>query len=165
MFMFTPFVSRTSFTNVMLFFLTYITVEQVAQTKSTARPMTTEELATVGLPVESEFQNSETAQLPEGHSSPAASGSRTHEDGEIRSEDEDVGDIDTDVKDLIAAKQSGPLPPSIVFGESKVTTNMIRDYVAAGFFPAGTGRAPLDEQLLLLKTVNSLYFVTSSPAG
>jgi hypothetical protein len=47
---------------------------------------------------------------------------------------------------LIAAKQSGPLPPSLVFGESKVTANMIRDYKAAGFFPMGTGCAPLDEQ-------------------
>jgi hypothetical protein len=40
----------------------------------------------------------------------------------------------------------GPLPPSLVFGESKVTTNMIREYEAAGFFPSDTGRAPLDEQ-------------------
>jgi hypothetical protein len=108
--------------------------------------MTTEELAAAGLPVEPEIQNPETAQLPEGHSSPAASRSRTHENGEIRSEEEEVGDVDADVKDLIAAKQSGPLPPSFVFGESKITTNMIRDYEAAGFFPVGTGRAPLDEQ-------------------
>jgi hypothetical protein len=56
--------------------------------------MTTEELAAAGLPVEPEVQNSETAQLPEGHSSPAGSGSRTHEDEEVGSEDEDVGDID-----------------------------------------------------------------------
>jgi hypothetical protein len=109
--------------------------------------MTTEESAAAGLPAEPEVQNPETAQLPEGHSSPAASRSGTHEDGEIRSEEEEVGDVDAYVKDLIAAKQSGPLPPSFVFGESKVTTNMIRDYEAAGFFPAGTGRAPLDEQI------------------
>jgi hypothetical protein len=108
--------------------------------------MTTEELAAAGLPAEPEVQNPENTQLPEGHSSPAASESKSHEDGEVRSEDEDVGDVDTDVKDLITAKQSGPLPPSLVFGESKVTTNMIRDYEAAGFFPVGTGRAPLDEQ-------------------
>jgi hypothetical protein len=97
--------------------------------------MTTEEFAAAGLPAESEVQNSETAQLPEGHSSPAASGSRTHEDGEIGSGDEDLGDIDADVKDFIAAKQSGSLPPSFVFGETKVTTNMI--YEAAGFFSPG----------------------------
>jgi hypothetical protein len=109
--------------------------------------MTTEELAAAGLPAEPEVQNPETAQLPERHSSSAASGSGTHEDGEIRSEEEEVGDVDTDVKDLIVAKQSGPLPPSFVFGESKVTTNIIREYEAAGFFPAGTGRAPLDEQI------------------
>jgi hypothetical protein len=108
--------------------------------------MTTEELAAAGLPAEPEVQNPETAQLPEGHSSPAVSGSRTHEDREIGSEDEQVRDVEADVKDLIASKQSGPLPPSFVFGESKVTTNMIRDYEAAGFFPTGTRRAPLDEQ-------------------
>jgi hypothetical protein len=100
--------------------------------------MTTEELATAALPADPEVQIPETALLPEGHSSPAASGSGTHEDGEIRSEEEEVRDVDADVKDLILAKQSGHLPPSFVFGESKVTTNMIREYEAAGFFP----RAP-----------------------
>jgi hypothetical protein len=109
--------------------------------------MTTEELAAASLPAEAEIQNPETAQLPDGHSSPAASGSGTHEDGEIRSEEEEIRDVDADVKDLIVAKQSGPLPPSFVFGESKVTTNMIREYETAGFFPAGTGRAPLDGQI------------------
>jgi hypothetical protein len=108
--------------------------------------MTTEELAAAGLPTELEIQNPETTQLPKRHSSLAASGSRSREDGEVRSDDEDVGDVDADIKDLITAKQSGPLPPSLVFGESKVTANMIRDYEAAGFFPVGTGRAPLDEQ-------------------
>jgi hypothetical protein len=108
--------------------------------------MTTEELAAAGLPAEPEVQNPETAQLPEGHSSPAASRSRSHEDGEVRSDDEDVGDVVADVRDLITAKQAGPLPLSLVFGVSKVTANMIRDYEAARFFPVGTGRAPLDEQ-------------------
>jgi hypothetical protein len=105
--------------------------------------MTTEELAATGLLAEPEVQNLETAQLPEGHSSPAASGSRTHEHGEIGSEDEEVREVDADVKDLIAAKQSGLFHRPLF---SKVTTNMIRDYEVAGFFPAGTGRAPLDEQ-------------------
>jgi hypothetical protein len=100
--------------------------------------MMTEELAAAGLPAKPKVQNLQTARLPEGHSSPTASGSVTHEDGQIRSEEEEVGDVDADVKDLIVAKQSGPLPPSFVFGESKVTTNMIREYEAAGFFP----RAP-----------------------
>jgi hypothetical protein len=99
--------------------------------------MMTEELTAAGLPAEPEVQNPETAQLPEGHSSPAASESKSHEDGEVRSEDEDVRDVDTNVKDLITAKQSGPLSPSFVFGESKVTANMIRDYEAAGFFSRG----------------------------
>jgi hypothetical protein len=105
--------------------------------------MTTEELAATGLLAEPEVQNLETAQLPEGQSSPAASGSRTHEHREIGSEDEEVREVDADVKDLIAAKQSGLFHRPLF---SKVTTNMIRDYEVAGFFPAGTGRAPLDEQ-------------------
>jgi hypothetical protein len=109
--------------------------------------MTTEELAAVGLPAKPEIQDQEIAQPPEGHTSPAASGSGIREDGEIRSEVEEIGDVDADVKDLIAAKQSGPLPPSFVFGESKVTANLIREYEAAGFFPAGNGRASLDKQV------------------
>jgi hypothetical protein len=36
--------------------------------------MTTEELAAAGLPAEPEVQNPESAQFPERHSSPAASG-------------------------------------------------------------------------------------------
>jgi hypothetical protein len=120
--------------------------------------MTTEELAVAGLLTEPEVQNPETAQHPEGHSSPAASGSRSHEDGEVRSDDEDVGDVDTNVKDLITAKQSGPLPPSLVFRESKVTANMIRDYEATGFFPLGTGRAPLDEQTPSLEVGEVVVF-------
>jgi hypothetical protein len=108
--------------------------------------MMTEELAAAVLPVELEIRNPETTQLPEGHSSPAASGSRSREDGEVRSDNEDVRDVDTDIKDLITAKQSGPLPPSLVFGESKVKANMIKDYEVARFFPVGTGRAPLNDQ-------------------
>jgi hypothetical protein len=66
---------------------------------------------------------------------------------ELRSEEEEIGDVDADVKDLIAAKQSGPLPPSLIFGESKVTANLIREYEVASFFPASTRRATLDEQV------------------
>jgi hypothetical protein len=97
--------------------------------------MTTEELAAGGLPAEPAVQNPEIVQPPEEHPSPTASESRSHEDGEVRSDDEDVGDVDADVRDLIRARPTGPLPPSFVFGESKVTTNMIRDYETTGFFP------------------------------
>jgi hypothetical protein len=127
--------------------------------------MTTEELAAAGLPAEPVVQNTEVVQPPKGHPSPAASESRSHEDGEVRSDDEDVGDVDADVRDLVTARPTGPLPPSFVFGESKVTTNMIRDYETAGFFPAGTGCAPLDEKLPLPKMEKSLCSAISSPAG
>jgi hypothetical protein len=55
--------------------------------------------------------------------------------------------VDADPKELVAAKSSKSYPPSFVFGESKVTADLIREYEAAGFFPAGDGRAPLDEQI------------------
>jgi hypothetical protein len=54
--------------------------------------------------------------------------------------------MDVDLKDLVLAKRSKALPVALDFGESKVTANLIRKYEAAGFFLAGTGRAPLDEQ-------------------
>jgi hypothetical protein len=108
--------------------------------------MTTDELAAAALPAEPEAQNLGNVQPPEEHPSPTASVPRSHEDGEVRTDDEDVVDVDADVKDLVRTRPMGPLPSSLVFGESKVTANMIREYEAAGFFPLGTGHAPLDEQ-------------------
>jgi hypothetical protein len=110
--------------------------------------MTAKELASAGIPLaEHDIQEPEIAQPPEDNTSPAVSGSENREDVEIRSEGEDIEDVDVDLKDLVAAKQSKALPPSFIFGESKVTANLIREYEAAGFFPAGSGRAPLDEQV------------------
>jgi hypothetical protein len=74
MLVFTPFVLRTSFTSVFLLLLAFTIVDQVARTKSTARPMTNEELSTTGLPAEPVVQNPETTQPPEGHSSPLLEG-------------------------------------------------------------------------------------------
>jgi hypothetical protein len=110
--------------------------------------MTTDELAAAGSPlVEQEAQEPEIAQSVEDNTSPGVSESENREDGEIRSEGEDIGDVDADLRDLVSAKRSKALPPSFVFGESKVTTNLIREYEAAGFFPAGSGRTPVDEQV------------------
>jgi hypothetical protein len=73
--------------------------------------------------------------------------SGNREDGEIRSEGEDIEDVDADLKDLVTAKRSKALPAAFVFGESKVTADLIKEYEAAGFFPASSGRAPLDEEV------------------
>jgi hypothetical protein len=106
--------------------------------------MTTEELIAAGLPVDPIVEGPENAAPTEDVGSP--SGSRSHEDGEVRTDDdEDIGDVDAGIGDLVKAKAVGPLPPSLVFGESKVTANMIQEYEAAGFFPSGTGRAPLEQ--------------------
>jgi hypothetical protein len=51
------------------------------------------------------------------------------------------------IRKISLLRNAQSLSPSFVFGESKVTTNLIREYEAAGFFPAGDGRAPLDEQV------------------
>jgi hypothetical protein len=108
--------------------------------------MTTEELIAAGLPVDPIVEGGEHAAAAEDTGSP--SGSRSREDGKVQSDDgEDIGDVDASVSDLVRAKTSGSLSPSLVFGESKVTANMIREYERAEFFPPGAGRAPLDEQI------------------
>jgi hypothetical protein len=66
--------------------------------------MTTEELAAAGLPAEPVAQNPENVQPAEEQASPAASESKSHEDGEVRTDDEDVGDVDADVRDLVRTR-------------------------------------------------------------
>jgi hypothetical protein len=119
--------------------------------------MTTEELAAAGLPAEPEVQDPEIAQPLEEHTSPAASGSEIHEDGEIRSEEEEIGNVNADVNDLIAAKQSGPLPPSFVFGESKVTAPL-DSFLSTADTPHWTNKFLLTERTRLS------YFATYSLA-
>jgi hypothetical protein len=130
----------------------------VARVKSTARPITTAELVGAGHLAEPEVWEPETARPAEDEISPAAGGSGNCEDGEIRSEEEDFEDIGADLKDLVTAKRSKALPAAFVFGESKVTTNLIREYEAAGFFPASSGRAPLDEEVPTPETDEIVVF-------
>jgi hypothetical protein len=126
--------------------------------------MMTEELAAAGNPpVEQEVQEPEIAQFVEDNTSPIVIGSENREDGEIRSEGEDIGDVNADLRDL--ARRSKALHPSFVFRASKVTTNLIREYEAAGFFPTGSGRAPWMNKFLPPKPTKLLYFVTSSLVG
>jgi hypothetical protein len=106
--------------------------------------MTTEELIAAGLPLDPAAESADRPAAPEDSGSP--SGSRSREDAEVGSDGgEDVGDVDAGVDDLIMLRTPGPLPPSLAFGESKVTSNIIREYEKAGFFSPGAGRAPLDE--------------------
>jgi hypothetical protein len=108
--------------------------------------MTNEELIAAGLPLDPVAEGAEHAAPAEDSGSP--SGSRSREDGEVQSNSgEGIGDVDAGVDDLIKARTSGPLPPSLAFGESKVSSNTIREYKKAGFFSPGAGRAPLDEQI------------------
>jgi hypothetical protein len=84
--------------------------------------MTNEELIAAGLPVDPVVEGAEQAAPTEDSGSP--SGSKSREDGEVQSDnDEDIRDVDAGVSELIKARTSGPLPPSLVFGKSKVMTN------------------------------------------
>jgi hypothetical protein len=72
--------------------------------------MTDEELVATGLPLDPVAERAEHATPAEDSGSP--SGSRSREDGEVRSDGgEDIGDVDAGVDDLIRARTSGPLPP------------------------------------------------------
>jgi hypothetical protein len=68
--------------------------------------MTTEELAAAGLPAEPVALNPENVQLPKEEGSPASSESKSREDGEVRTDDEDVGDVDVDVRDLVRTRST-----------------------------------------------------------
>jgi hypothetical protein len=119
--------------------------------------MTNEELVAAGLPLDPVAENAEHAAPAEDSGSP--SGSRSREDGEARSDGaEDIGDVDAGVDDLIRARSSGPLPPSLAFGESRVTSNTIREYEEAGFFSPGAGRAPLVELIPIPKDGEIVVF-------
>jgi hypothetical protein len=111
--------------------------------------MTSEELAAVGLsPNKEDVHGSEDVHPQEGNPiTVTVPDSENREETEIRSEGEDLGDVDANPRDLMAAKWSKSIPPSFVFGESKVTMGLIREYESAGFFPASDGCAPLDEQV------------------
>jgi hypothetical protein len=130
--------------------------------------MTSEELAAAGISsTGEEIHESGNVQSREDNPVPdTAPVSENREDGEIGSEDtsgaeEDLVDVDADPKELIAAKSSKSYPPSFVFGESKVTANLITEYEAGGFFPTGNVVLLLMSKPLLLKPMKLSCFVTS----
>jgi hypothetical protein len=91
--------------------------------------MTSEELAAAGLsPIGKEIHDSVRSEEKSG--------------GE-----EDLVDVDADPNELVTTKSAKSYPPAFVFGESKVTSDLIKEYEAARFFPVGDVRAPSDEQI------------------
>jgi hypothetical protein len=55
--------------------------------------------------------------------------------------------VDANPKDLVDERNANSYPPAFVFGESKVTADLIKEYEAADFFPVGDACAPSDEQV------------------
>jgi hypothetical protein len=126
-------------------------LKQVARTKSTARPMTLEELVAAGVsPTVEEIRDSENIQSHVEDPTPGTvHDSRSCEDGEIRSENksggkEDLSNVDVDMNELVVVKAASH-PPAFVFGKSKVTADLIKEYENAGFNPVGDGRPPSGE--------------------
>jgi hypothetical protein len=78
------------------------------------------------------------------------SGSR--EEGEIGSGnkyggEEDLTNVEADPNELVAVKSVKSYPPAYEFGESKVTTALIKEYEEAEFLPIGDVRPPCSEQV------------------
>jgi hypothetical protein len=128
--------------------------------------MTSEELAVAGVSsTMGEVCESENIQPQEDNPVlDVVPDSENREEGEIKSEstsgvEEDLADVDVDPRDLMAAKSSMSYPPSFVFGESKVTTNLTREYEAAGSL-LETVALPSMSKLLLPKPMRLSCFVT-----
>jgi hypothetical protein len=85
--------------------------------------MTSEELATAGLSLnKEEVHGSENIHVQESDlGTVTVHDSEIRKEGEVRSEGEELGDVDVDPKDLVAVRRSKSIPASFVFGESKVT--------------------------------------------
>jgi hypothetical protein len=78
------------------------------------------------------------------------SGSR--EEGEIESGnksggEEDHANVDADPSELVAVKSVKSYPLAYVFGESKVTATLIKEYKEAKFFPIGDACPPSGEDI------------------
>jgi hypothetical protein len=69
--------------------------------------------------------------------------------------------VEADPKQLIAAKSAKSHPPSFVFGESKVTADLIKEYEAADFFLLAMVALLLMNKSLLPKPMKSSCFATS----
>lgn len=129
----------------------------MARTKSTARPMISEELPAVGVLSASEnVPPSTSTRVTE-----AAPESGGHEEGEIRSgresdANEDISNVEANLSELIAAKVTS-YSPAFVFGKSKVTTELIKEYEEAGFFLLVTVVLLLTKRPLLLRPTKSLF--------
>jgi hypothetical protein len=92
--------------------------------------------------------------MPPSTNDPAAKAVRdsgSWEDGEIKPGSksyggEDLSNVEADLSDLVAAKVTS-YSPAYVFGKSKVTAEVIKEYEEAGFFPASDRRPPSGEEI------------------
>jgi hypothetical protein len=150
----------------------HIILKQVARVKSTARPMTSEELAVAGVPPTGiEIRESENIQsrvdVPVFDVVPDFG---SQEEGEIGSGsksggEEHLSNVEADPRELIAMKSVKSYPPTFVFGESKVTTVVIQEYEENRFFLLVPHDLLLASKSLLLDRMKWSFSEISLPAG
>jgi hypothetical protein len=137
-----------------LTFFVRIILKQVARVKSTARPITSAELAVAGVSsTGEEIRESENIQSRVDDPAPdTIHDSKSREEWEIGSGnksggEEDLTNVDADPSELITLRSVKYYPPTFVFGESKVTADLIKEYEQPRFFPVGNAHSPSGEQV------------------
>jgi hypothetical protein len=125
-------------------------LKQVARTKSTARPMTSEELVDVGVsPTREEIRDSE-----------------SREDGEIRSENksggkENISNVDVDMNELVAVKAASH-PQLLSSASQRLQPTLSKNTRMPDFSLSATDVPLLANKFLHLKPTKLLCFKTSS---
>jgi hypothetical protein len=146
-------------TNCLAFFICDI-LKKVDHVKNTARPMTSEELTAAGVsPAGEEIHGPGNIQSRTECLDRSDAHDSRNRGGEIGSEsksggEKDLANVDDDPSELVTAKSASEL----VFGESKVTADLIKEYQTAGFFPIGDARPPTDEQVPTLEANEVVVF-------
>jgi hypothetical protein len=137
-----------------LTFFVRIILKQVARVKSTARPITSAELAVAGVSsTGEEIRESENIQSRVDDPAPdTIHDSKSREEWEIGSGnksggEEDLTNVDADPSELITLRSVKYYPLTFVFGESKVTADPIKEYEQPRFFPVGNAHPPSSEQV------------------
>jgi hypothetical protein len=127
--------------------------------------MTSEELATTSVsPTGEEIHGPGNIQSrTEDPARSTARDSMNREEGEIGSEsksggEEDLANVDADPSELITVKSAKSYLPAFVFGESKVTSDLIKEYETTRFSPVLDAHPPTDEQVPTLEANEVVVF-------
>jgi hypothetical protein len=126
--------------------------------------MTSEEVAATGISSTGEeiHESEDIRSRVDDSARDAVPDSGSCEEGEIgygnkSGGEEDLTNIEADPSELVAMKNVKSYPPAYGFGESNVTTALIKNTRKLDFFLIGDARPPSSEQVLLLKQMKWLF--------